>query len=227
MTINRRFIYRGRYRHLLLVYKVACSKTGKFYIGNTQQNLKKHIDTHLSESCSMVNKNEVSDSFVRHFATQFSTEAKITIMALEKDQCRNYMARKTNFVHETLQETNMYVMHERTTIDSYSPNKVYGACRHKTKCHRYDNSILFSADERHQGLKGIDETNNKKLTSPGTICTNKYMCITRSSISSSSQSELTLTPITDITTIKLLISPLDNMPRNPSASNHAHNVFDI
>ena len=62
-----------------------------------------------------------------------------------------------------------------------SNHELYGACRHKTKFHRYENSIFISADESHQGSKRIDETSNGNLTSQCIKCT--------SSISTYSESE--------------------------------------
>ena len=71
----------------------------------------------------------------------------------------------------------------RTKQDSIinSRTELYGACRHKTKFHRYENSIFISADESHQGSKRIDETSNGNLTSQCIKCT--------SSISTYSESE--------------------------------------
>ena len=89
---------------------------------------------------------------------------------------------------------------------------MYGACRHKTKFHRYKNSIFVSADESHQGSKIIEETSNRNLTSQCIKCTNISTYTTESEYSSI---KLALSPSTD--------SSLDT-PRSTS-SRDTHNNF--
>ena len=192
-TINVKCVYGGRCRHSLVVYKVTCKATGKFYIGNTQQKLKKRIDAHLGETCDLVNKSKASDSFARHFAEQFTTEAKITrndvrekiyVEILWKGRAvpciKSFRKLTCNIcMKERLQILTHLRKYPKLTINSNY--ELYGACRHKTKFHRYENSIFISADESHQGSKRIDETSNGNLTSQCIKCT--------SSISTYSESE--------------------------------------
>ena len=84
-TTNRNCIYGGNCRKSLVVYKATCIKTGKAYIGNTQQKLKKRIDAYLSKTCEFVKKNKHSNRFSKKIASRLPTEAKIT---------RNYVREK-------------------------------------------------------------------------------------------------------------------------------------
>ena len=53
LIVERKCVYNEQCSNSLVVYKAICCLTGKFYIGNTQQNLKKQIDGHLGEVCDL------------------------------------------------------------------------------------------------------------------------------------------------------------------------------
>ena len=60
-------IYGEKCRVSMVVYKAKCVKTGKIYVGNTQQKLKERMNQHYGEVCKLVNNGQSSDSFARHF----------------------------------------------------------------------------------------------------------------------------------------------------------------
>ena len=54
-----------------MVYKATCNKSGKIYIGNTQQHLKKRMQQPFQDVRKLVLVNKKSDSFAAHFAESF------------------------------------------------------------------------------------------------------------------------------------------------------------
>ena len=75
--IDGKCIYNNKCRNSVLVYKSTCLDCNKFYIGNTQQHLKKRMNQHFIETRALVNKNETSDSFAKHFASHFPKDERI------------------------------------------------------------------------------------------------------------------------------------------------------
>ena len=128
-------------------------------------------------------KNKASDSFTRHFVEGFTTDAKITRKEVREKidaevlwkgraiSCmKSFGKLSCNLcMKERLQILTHLCKYPKLTINSN--HELYGACRHKMKFHRYENSIFFSADESHQGLKRIEETSNGNLTSQDKKCT--------------------------------------------------------
>ena len=55
-------IFWGDCQKSMVVYKCECI-CGKFYIGNTQNHIKKRIQGHLVETRSLINKEASSDTF--------------------------------------------------------------------------------------------------------------------------------------------------------------------
>ena len=51
----------------MVIYKVKCRETGKVYIGNIKQKVKKRMESHMVKVCKLANKNQHSDSFAQHF----------------------------------------------------------------------------------------------------------------------------------------------------------------
>ena len=60
--------YGGRCRRSIVVYRATCLQTGKQYIGNTQQHVKKRLQQHVQDVKALVLQNKQSDSFASHFA---------------------------------------------------------------------------------------------------------------------------------------------------------------
>jgi len=58
-------------RNSIAVYKVKCNNTGKVCIGNTQQKFKARMQQHFNAVQKLVKLSENSDSYAKHFATQF------------------------------------------------------------------------------------------------------------------------------------------------------------
>ena len=61
--------YQGKCRYPIVVYKDTCLTTGKIYIGNTQQHVKKRTQQHVQDMRKLVTKGTSSDSFAAHFAS--------------------------------------------------------------------------------------------------------------------------------------------------------------
>ena len=81
---DSRCMYNGECRKKMVVYKATCKKCNKFYIGNTQRNVKERINDHLSETKKLVNTGKRSDSFSQHFASHFEQDEMTTIGEIRK-----------------------------------------------------------------------------------------------------------------------------------------------
>ena len=157
-------------RRSVVIYKATCTRTGKSYIGNTQQKVKKRIKGHLGDVWNLANKNRQSDSFVWHFVTVAKAENRdkltrkdvrkcisveilwqgnpITVMKMfGKLSCRLCMKEKIHILNEVCTKP-------KSTINRR--NKLYGACRHKTRFHRYT-SYTISADEELFSPKRVSQ----------------------------------------------------------------------
>ena len=64
-------IYGSSCRKSVVVYKCECKICGVFYIGNTQNQIKKRMNGHFAERRNSVNKGVISDSFAKDFAMHF------------------------------------------------------------------------------------------------------------------------------------------------------------
>jgi hypothetical protein len=54
-------------REPVVIYKLKCELTNKFYIGNTQQFFKNRMQGHFQDVKQYVEKNVLSNSYARHF----------------------------------------------------------------------------------------------------------------------------------------------------------------
>jgi len=63
--------YNNMCRNSIVVYEVKCNNTRKVYIGNIHQRFKNRMQQHFNEVQNLVKLGEKSDSYAKHFATQF------------------------------------------------------------------------------------------------------------------------------------------------------------
>ena len=57
--VDDKCIFNGECRISIVIYKSTCTSTGKSYIGNTQQKVKKRFEWHLGDVCNLANKNKI------------------------------------------------------------------------------------------------------------------------------------------------------------------------
>ena len=67
-TVTSNCVYGNRCRNACIIYKVMCTETNRFYIGNTQQYYKAHMAGHYQDVQNLVRNSQTSDSFAKHFA---------------------------------------------------------------------------------------------------------------------------------------------------------------
>ena len=129
------------------------------YIGNTQQNLKERMNQHAQDVRVLVNTGKTSDSFARHFAKHFGPAEKATV-AKARELVKVEVEWQGNpiSIMRSFGKLNCGLcMKERIKILHLSRNdpgklinsnsEIYGACRHKTKFHRYYTNLQTSTDE--------------------------------------------------------------------------------
>ena len=209
--INNKCIYNSKCRTSIVVYKATCKVCEKFYVGNTQQHLKKRMNQHFSETRSLVSKNLTSDTFAKHFATHFTKGEKIATKDV-RDKVSMDILWKGNPITcvKSFGKINCSLcMKERLLIlkalgDKMdkkrlinSNNELYGACRHKPKFHRYT-TYNSSADE---GQFSPERDTVSTVVSPlysGNFNGNLNICTNIDTIifDSNSQSTALISPLT-------------------------------
>ena len=122
-----KYPYNKLCRHSRVMYKATCKKSGRFYISCTQQKLKSRMTQHFNETKDLTNKGITSDSFTKHFTTQYNAVDKVIVKQIR------------DFIIEKL-------------INSC--NEAYSVCRYQSKFHRYTN-YTTRADEGQTGQKRI------------------------------------------------------------------------
>jgi len=119
------------------------------YIGNTQQHLKDRMGQHFSEVQNLVKKGKGSDSFAKHFATHFKEDDKVArsdVREITKTEVL-WQGNAISYMKLFGRLSCLLCMKERLEIIKMakeepenlinSRGEIYGACRHKTKFHRY------------------------------------------------------------------------------------------
>ena len=158
--INGKCIYDSKCRSSILIYKAECKECKSFYIGNTQQHLKKIMNRHFNDVRSMVNKDEPSDSFAKHFASHFpkgnnistkDVRSKVTMSILWKGNPISCVKSFGKLKCSLCMKERLEILKalgdnsEKRLINSN--NELYGACRHKPKFHRYTTTTNSSTDD--------------------------------------------------------------------------------
>ena len=154
-------IFGGDCRKCIVVYKCTCI-CGKFYIGSTQNSVKKRMHGHWAETRSLINNGATADSFARHFASHFCEDdgekkskkksqvsitqirklMKVSILWQGKAISNMKTFGKLNCTlcmrerMELLKAKNLDKMSKIKNLIN-SSTEVYGACRHKPKFHRF------------------------------------------------------------------------------------------
>lgn len=142
----------GRCRESIVVYQACCLITGKKYIGNTQQHVKKRIQQHVQDTKQLFINDKKSDSFANHFA-------KLVPEGTEKKEVRNFVKVKVEILWKgnplscvktfgtkgckLCNKERMAILNLTRKTPKMAINKcneVYGACRHRPRFHRFDQS---------------------------------------------------------------------------------------
>ena len=130
-----------------MVYKVTCKICDAVYIGNTQLTLKARMNAHYNDVQQLVKNGTLSDSFASHFVQHFnqkpSHQELRNIMKFEilssvkpigamktfgKPECTLCMKERLSIL-DFIRKKSVHVMN--------SCSEIYGACRHKTRFHRF------------------------------------------------------------------------------------------
>jgi hypothetical protein len=142
--------YLGKCRNSIVVYEATCLITGKKYIGNTQQHVKKRMQQHVQDVRKLVIHGRHSDSFAKHFAmlvppgtpnNEIRKFVKIKVKILWSGKpltCVKTFGTKSCKLcnkerHEILKLTRL---HPGKAINTCS--EIHGACRHKPRFHRFN-----------------------------------------------------------------------------------------
>jgi hypothetical protein len=148
--VNGQCLYGEKCRRAVVVYKATCKVCEKQHYGNTQQYLKLRINQHVGETVKLVNKGEKSDSFANHFAGHFSGSDADATRPIVREMLKVEIVWKGNPIgcmktfgsnscnlcmKERLAILNMTRKNPKKLINSR--NEICGACRHKTRFHRF------------------------------------------------------------------------------------------
>ena len=132
-------------------------------IGNAQQKLKMRMNQHFTCAKDLINNNELSDSFAKHFASHFQdkkhmsrgdvrkiTNVEIIWQGNPISSIETFKNLKCNLCAQERLEIYKAMKLDRKNNSKLlinSLNKLYGGCRHNPKFHRYCNICPKSADE--------------------------------------------------------------------------------
>jgi hypothetical protein len=178
LGLGKKCGYNNVCRNPIVVYKIECKNSSKVYIGNTQQFFKKRMQQHFNDVKKLHLLGVKSDSYAKHFATQFLNFTDVT-PELQRNSITCEILWKGNPINvvktfgtpncalcnkERLEILKQSRKNPKSLINSC--NEIYGACRHNPKFHRYD-SRTPSTDESR-----IDErvTPTNFTTSDNMMC---------------------------------------------------------
>jgi hypothetical protein len=147
--VDGKCVYGGNCRKPCVVYKVTCRECEEFYIGNMQQKMKNHQGQHLNDVRKLVLKGESSDSFADHFCRHCEDDVRPSndkLRRLMKFQilwqgnpisCMKTFG-KLNCALCMRERVEILRAHQQEKDKLINSNKeIFGACRHKTKFHRF------------------------------------------------------------------------------------------
>jgi hypothetical protein len=142
----------GKCRNSIVVYQATCQATGKKYIGNTQQHVKTRLSQHVQDTKKLFIDGKRSDSFANHFA-------KIVPAGTEKKEVKNFVKVKVDILWQgdpiscmklfgtrsckLCAKEKILILNLTRKQPQMAINKcteVYGACRHRPRFHRFDQS---------------------------------------------------------------------------------------
>ena len=175
-------IYGGNCCKHMLIYKATCQCCGKYYIGNTQRKVKERMSDHFRETKDLVNTGKASDSFAKHFSQHlYSLKDRKENKQVTANDVRQitrvkvlWQGRAVSCMKTFGKVTCRLCMQERLEIHKAlltekknktfqlinSAHELYGACRHKTRFHRFESLQSPSADEEQTRSENSMERKN-------------------------------------------------------------------
>ena len=181
--VNGKCIYGGNCRSCVVVYEAKCKICKCSYVVNTQQQLKQRINQHCNDVVKLVNCGERSDSFASHWGSHFEDgnhdirasdvreliEVEILwqgspikcMRSFGKKTCRLCMEEKLEILKRNKKNPALLIN---------SKGEVYGACRHKTKFHRFEVTMNkpVSTDKGTKPER-VQSTSGKSTVSSGLL----------------------------------------------------------
>jgi len=142
-------MYNGKCRESCIIYRVECRICKKIYIGNIQNFLKKRIQEHMNDVVKLVNKEQISDSFAKHFTKHIcqpnatAKDVKLllkikTIKRLDPIRASGFRTDKCQLCMEERIEIATIWLEKGPSRLINKNAKIYGSCRYKAKFHVYE-----------------------------------------------------------------------------------------
>ena len=162
--------YNNVCRNPIVVYKAECKKTKKFYIGNTQCFVKTRMQGHQNDVRRLYALGQQSDSYAKHFASleRYTIYGDIPTPEEQRKDCtisvlwqgNPISAVKTFATHNCALCTRerlaiLKVSRSKPELLINSCDKIYGACKHKPKFHRFTTNNSTSTDESQEDGKVV------------------------------------------------------------------------
>ena len=134
------------------------------------------MNAHFSETKDLVNDDELSDSFAKHFATHFDenngitrgdvrniTKVEILWQGKPISSVKTFKKLNCNLCNRERLEIYKSMKNDKENNTNFlinSLNELYGACRHNPKFHRYCPIIPKSADDAILQKKLLNDSNS-------------------------------------------------------------------
>lgn len=170
----------------MVIYEAKCKMCNMVYIGNTQQKLNVRMSPHFKEGKDLVKLAKTSNTLAHHFAQHidpkmgpYISTANIHSMVSMKvlwqgnpiscmktfctNACTLCMKKRLEMFKKSTENNNLL-------IDSQS--KIYTACRHETRFHRFKQNTSTSTDDRiypEKVIKAVSTISEANLDANQTI----------------------------------------------------------
>ena len=164
----------------MCIYKAKCITSGRYYIGSTQNTIKKRFAGHLAEVKAAVEGGECSDTYAMYFSKHWRNIGVVPTRAMQRKRGRFEVLWNGNpiSIMKTFQSNKCILCSkERVEILKHiwkdpknvinQRNEIYGACKHKPHFHwfqKLETAALYSTDEpsekvweENDGLGDSDE----------------------------------------------------------------------
>jgi hypothetical protein len=168
--VNGKCAYDDKCRSKCIIYQANCKICNSNYIGNTQRNFKARMDGHYNDIRNLINKDKKSDSFANHFAKHFSTAPKPQEIREILNMKILWQGNPISLMKSFGSSSCKLCMKERLLILDAIKNRkkkkkiinsnseIYGACRHKSKFHRFTSEFCEENDLRRSGTISTTST---------------------------------------------------------------------
>ena len=165
--------YGGFCRMPIVIYKITCKLTNKFYIGNTQQFFKMRMRGHFQDVKTLMETGKKKDSYAGHFAGIWPPGADTPSPGVQRDLIKCDIMWQGNPISAVKtfgkiscvlcnKERLMIIKLSRSSPETIinSCSEIHGACRHIPRFHRYHEQTPSTDERKKRERVDLEAPNN-------------------------------------------------------------------